>query len=104
MGRVVVSFDVLPDCSVCGGPLVLDVDVAQERHEFDEPIEVCAQCGLAQTPGPRLNGIKAAVREVVRRRPMLCPSCLYRRCDRCCVATCECPRRRHPNRPERGDG
>lgn len=86
---------ILPDCSRCGGRVVLDLDAAG-------PVEVCTSCDLAQRPVPpkvdRLE-VRAQVREVRRTRPMLCPSCLRRSCRTCQVVTCECPGAGHPRRP-----
>lgn len=85
-----MSLGILPDCAACGG-----------RVEVDGPVEACVDCGIAQRPaGPKVNRaeVRAQVAEVRRRQPLLCPSCLGRRCYGCRVMTCECPGR-HPRRP-----
>ncbi len=91
---------VLPDCTVCGGPVVLEVDASAR--------EVCVRCGNAQRPmPPKVNRleVRAQAREVVRRARreglpvMRCPSCKRGRCERCHAAGCECPTGEHPLRP-----
>lgn len=88
---------ILPDCTRCGGHVRLDLDP-------DGPVEVCQGCGLTARPIPaRLtraarSEIRAQVAQVRRTRPLLCPSCLDRRCRSCHVVRCECPGN-HPRRP-----
>lgn len=78
---------VLPDCAICGGPVVLE-------PEGDRgPVEECGWCGNRQRPiPPRIDraAIRTAVREsrVVRR--LLGPSCYGRRHTRCTAQLCEC--------------
>jgi hypothetical protein len=96
-----MSMPVLPDCTVCGGPVVLVVD--------GSAWEVCVRCGNAQRPIPpkvdRLE-VRAQAREVVRRArreglPRLrCPSCKRGRHDHCHAVTCECTENDHPRRPD----
>lgn len=89
-----MSAPVLPDCARCGGTVVLTLD-------GDGPVEECQRCGLAQKPiPPKVNRreIREQVAQIRRTRPLLCPSCLGRRCRSCQVMTCECPGN-HPRRP-----
>ena len=84
---------VLPDCTLCGGPVVLD-------PEGDRgPVEACQECGNAQRTRPVFTGIREAVRQS-RLRRLLGPSCYGRRHTRCTAAGCECTC--HPDqRPRR---
>lgn len=73
----------LPDCTLCGGPVVLD-------PEGDRgPVEACQRCGNAQRVLPVFGGIRRAVR-ASRTRRLLGPSCLGRRHTRCTAQLCEC--------------
>jgi len=90
----------LPDCPApCGGPVVFNADI-------DGGVEECTRCGRAWAPGPVLNGIRRAVREVREKsrrgelRPMRCPPCKRREHDRCHAVRCECSTGVHPTRPE----
>ena len=87
---------ILPDCSVCFFPVVVDVD------DNLRPVERCTGCGISQrTPTPRINvaDVRDAVRTVREARPVLCDPCVTKRCTACETADCGCPRSRHPRRP-----
>lgn len=90
---------VLPDCAICGGPVVLD-------PEGDRgPVEACTECGNAQRVLPVFGGIRQAVAEVVAQVHreglpiMRCPSCKRDRHDNCHASGCECTTGAHPRRP-----
>ena len=90
-----MSAPVLPDCTLCDGPIRLDLD-------HDGPVEVCQRCGAANRPIARpvnRREVREQVRQIRRTRPLLCPSCLGRRCHGCKVPNCECPGPHHPRRP-----
>jgi hypothetical protein len=81
----------LPDCTRCGGRVARELGA-----------EVCQGCGLDLKPPPvkvDRAEIRAQVAEVRRTRPLLCPSCLGRRCHGCRSVNCGCPGPRHPHRP-----
>lgn len=80
------SVPVLPDCAVCGSPVVLDVD-----HDGDAR-EVCVGCGIAQKPIPP-KVARAEIRQAVRAsrpRRLLGPSCFGRRHHQCKASGCTC--------------
>ena len=76
----------LPDCAICGGPVVLEPE--GERG----PVEECRWCGNRQrpiSPKPDRAEIRQAVRES-RRRRLLGPSCFGRRHHLCKASGCTC--------------
>lgn len=84
----VMSMPALPDCGACGGPVSLVID------GDGTAVEECARCGIAQKPmPPKVDRaeLRQQVAVVKGRRPLLCPSCLRRRCYACHASACECP-------------
>ena len=87
---MIVSMPILPDCTRCGYPVVLEVDHEDAR-------EVCTGCGLAWQPNPVFGGIPQAVRAVKilaahgDLQPVFCRACERGDCGLCHGVRCTCP-------------